>query len=320
MPDTNAVGPAYIELYSGWATSQRGGYLYGRVHKGEPRPLPKEGEGLATKLHETFLSLDEHALANAQVRLSGFPGCGAFTVDGDGFLKVPLPTNMQPSTLAVQVQLETPNFAATSAATSVQVWGVTDPHLGIISDIDDTLTDTDVTHRAEMLKNTFFHDTYDVKVFTDAPQAFVAIAGKSASFLPSLPVFYLSGSPWALHSRISDAFDRLGLPHGAMILRRYSQEPLNPFDFKHPHLLEIVDANPQRKWILFGDSGEKDPEVYHALMQERREAVDSVFIHNVTNDDPRDKRFDGFTVFRDWSEVVAAVQQRKLGLLSKSAA
>jgi len=320
MATTDAVGPAYIELYSGWATSQRGGYLYGRVHKGEPLPLPNEGEGLATKLHETFLSLDEHVLANAQVRLSGFPGCGAFTVDGHGFLKVPLPTDMQPSTLAVQVQLETADFAASSAATSVQVWGVTDPHLGIISDIDDTLTDTDVTHRAVMLRNTFFHDTYDVKVFPDAPQAFVAVAGKSASFLPTLPVFYLSGSPWALHSRISEAFDRLGLPHGAMILRRYSQEPLNPFDFKHPHLLEIVEANPQRKWVLFGDTGEKDPEVYHALMQERPEAVDSVFIHNVTNADPQDKRFDGFTVFRDWSEVVATIQQRKLGLVSKSAA
>jgi len=320
MATTDAVGPAYIELYSGWATSQRGGYLYGRVHKGEPLPLPKEGEGLATKLHETFLSLDEHALANAQVRLSGFPGSGAFTVDEHGFLKVPLPPDMPPSTLGVQVQLETQNFAASSAATSLQVCGVTDPQLGIISDIDDTLTDTDVTHRAVMLRNTFFHDTYDVRVFPDAPQAFVAIAGKSASFLPTLPVFYLSGSPWALHSRISEAFDRLGLPHGAMILRRYSQEPLNPFDFKHPHLLEIVDANPQRKWILFGDTGEKDPEVYHALMQERPEAVDSVFIHNVTNADPQDKRFDRFTLFRDWSEVAAAIQQRKLGLLSKSAA
>lgn len=321
MPNTDAISqPAYIELYSGWATSQRGGYLYGRVHKGRPMSLPKEGEGLATKLHETFLSLDDHALANAQVRLSGFPGAGAFTVDGHGFLKVPLPPGMQPSTLGVQVQLETQNFAAPGAATSVQVWDVTDPQLGIVSDIDDTLTDTDVSNRAVMLRNTFFHDTYDVKVFSDAPQAFVAIAGKSASFLPMLPVFYLSGSPWALHSRISEAFDRLGLPHGAMILRRYSQEPLNPFDFKHPHLLDIVDANPQRKWILFGDTGEKDPEVYHALIEERPGAVDSVFIHNVTKADPRDKRFDGFTVFDDWSEVVATTRQRKLGLVSKSAA
>lgn len=319
MAGTGAVGqPAYIELYSGWATTQKGGYLYGRVHKGEPLPLPKEGDGLADKLHQTFLDLDVHALANAQVGLSGFPGSGYFTADGHGFLKVPLPADMQPGTLGMQVQLETPNFAAETATTALQIWGVTDPLVGIISDIDDTLTDTDVTHKAVMLKNTFFHNTYDVKFFSDAPQALVAIAGKSASLLPTLPVFYLSGSPWALHERISQAFDRVGLPHGAMILRRYSQEPLDPFDFKHPHLLEIVDANPQRKWVLFGDTGEKDPEAYHALVQERPGVVDAVFIHNVTNANSQDPRFAGFTVFNHWNEIVAAIELRKLGLLSLS--
>lgn len=320
MPDIDVIGPAYIELYSGWATTQRGGYLYGRVHKGKPLPLPQEGEGLAEKLHETFETLDAHAIANAKVRLSGFPGSGQFTADGHGFLKVPLPPDMQPSTLGVQIQLETKDFAAAPATTAVQVWGVTDPQMGVISDIDDTLTDTDVTHKLDMLKNTFFHDTYDVKVFPGAPQAFVAIAGMSTTFLPTLPVYYLSGSPWALHSRISEAFDRVGLPHGTTILRRYTQEPLNPFDFKHPHLLEIVDANPQRKWILFGDSGEKDPEVYHTLMEERPGAVEAVFIHNVTHEDPDDQRLKDFTVFNDWSEVVASIQQSKLGLLSLTAA
>ena len=83
--------PAYIELYSGWATIQKGGFLYGRVHQGEPLPLPKEGAGLETKLHQTFQDLDLHALANAQVRLSGFPGAGLFIADDHGFLKVPLP-------------------------------------------------------------------------------------------------------------------------------------------------------------------------------------------------------------------------------------
>jgi len=313
--------PAYIELYSGWATTQKGGFLYGRVHKGEPLPLPKEGDGLATRLNQTFLELDLRALPKAQVRLSGFPGAGPFTADGDGFLKVPLPSGMQPSTVSVKVQLETPNYTAPGVTTTLQVWGPTDPPVGVISDIDDTLTDTGITHKPEMLKNTFFENAYRVKIFPNAPQAVVAIAGTSASpspspslLLPALPVFYLSGSPWGLHARISEAFDLLGLPHGTMILRRYSQEPLDPYDFKHPHLLEIVDANPGCKWILFGDTGEKDPEVYHTLMQERPGTVDAVFIHNVTNADPQGARFAGFTVFSDWDEMVQAVQQRKLGL------
>ena len=103
MPSGGVVEqPAWVELYSGWATLQRGGFLYGRAHKGEPLPQPKEGEGLAAKLHQTFLDLDVCALGNAQVRLSGFPGSGLFTADGHGFLKVPLPAGMQPGTVGVR--------------------------------------------------------------------------------------------------------------------------------------------------------------------------------------------------------------------------
>jgi Integrase core domain len=197
MPSFEVLGEAaWVELYSGWATTQKGGFLYGRVHKGKPSPLPEAGDGLAAKLHETFEDLDGHALANAQVRLSGFSGSGFFTADGHGFLKVPLPAGMHPGTVDVTVQLEMPNYAAASQTTKLQVWGATDPPLGVISDIDDTLTDTDVTHKLELLKNTFFHDTYDVKIFANAPQAVTAISGKGASLLPTLPVFYLSGSPW----------------------------------------------------------------------------------------------------------------------------
>ncbi|HET8922568.1 MAG TPA: phosphatase domain-containing protein [Candidatus Acidoferrum sp.] len=315
-PSGGPVGqPGYIELYSGWATTQKGGFLYGRVHQGKPLLLPEEGDGLEVKLHQTFQDLDLHALSHAQVRLSGFPGAEFFIADDHGFLKVPLPAGIQSSSVGVTVQLETPNYTAARATTSLQVVDTTDPPVGIISDIDDTLIDSGVTHKLKLLKNTFFHNTYDVKTFANAAQAVVAIAGRSASLLPALPVFYLSGSPWALHERISDAFDRLGLPHGAMILRRYSQESLDPYDFKHPHLLEIVDANPGRKWILFGDTGEKDPEVYHTLMQERPGTVGAVFIHNVTDADPQDARFAAFTLFSDWSEVLQASQQRNLGLL-----
>ena len=310
MPYGDTVAqPAHIELYSGWATTQRGGFVYGRVHKGRPLPLPIEGDGLADRLHQTFQQLDLHALANAQVRLSGFPGAGPFTADGVGFLKVPLPAGMPQGTVVVTAQLETLNYTAADVTTTLQVWDATSLSLGVISDIDDTLTDTGITHKLEMLRNTFFENTYNVKIFDDAPQAVTAIAGREADLLPSLPVFYLSGSPWALHERISDAFDRVGLPHGTTILRRYSQEPLDPYDFKHPHLLEIIGAYPGIKWVLFGDTGEKDPEVYHTLIQERPGIAHSVHIHNVTNADPQNERFAGFIVFNDWNEVQTAIQR-----------
>ena len=87
MPSTSGQ-PAYIELYSGWATTEKGGFLYGRVHKGEALPLPQEGDGLARKLDQTIRDLDTRGLANAQVRLTGFPGAGPFTADGRDYQPV----------------------------------------------------------------------------------------------------------------------------------------------------------------------------------------------------------------------------------------
>jgi phosphatidate phosphatase APP1 len=257
------------------------------------------------------------------VHVSGYPGSGFFTADECGYLKIRLPADMQPGTVSIQVRLEMKGYVSTSAETAVQVWQMTNPSLGVISDIDDTLTPTQVTNKIDMIKNTLFHNTYNVKVFDGAAEALAAVAGKGDGLLPTLPVFYLSGSPWALHKRIADAFDRLDLPHGATILRRYSQEPFDPFHFKHPHLLvEIVDSNPGFQWVLFGDSGEKDPEVYHTLMEERPAAVKSVFIHNVTMATLTDERFrnfhlfnpENFALFDSWTEVSDAVQKRRLGL------
>jgi len=293
-----------------------GGLLYGRAHKGQRPPLPTEGDELERKLHQSFLALELHALAGAQVHLSGFPSAGVMSADANGFLTVSLPAGMPPGPIRITAQLLEPHYTAPEASTTVSVVGTTAPTLGVISDIDDTLTDTQIAHKLEVLKNTFFHNTYDVQIFAHAAQVIAAVAGADSALVPVLPVFYLSGSPWSLHERISDAFDRVGLPHGAMILRRYSQEPLDPFEFKRPHLLEIVDAYPGRMWILFGDSGEKDPEVYHALIQARPNVAAAVFIHNVTESDPQDPRFDGFTTFSDWGETLPHLQEK--GFMSRS--
>lgn len=316
------IQDACVELYSGWATSHSGGFLYGRVHRGQPLPPPAEADGWLKKLDETMKTLDEKSLDAAHVRLSGYPGSGFFTADECGYLKVRLPSDMPPGTVPIEVQLEMNGYAAVPERTTVQVWKLTSPPLGVISDIDDTLTPTEVTDKTKMIRNTLFHNTYNVEVFDGAANALSAVVGKSEGSRPTLPLFYLSGSPWALHQRIADAFERLDLPQGVTILRRYSREPFDPFHFKHPHLLEIVDSNPGFRWMLCGDSGEKDPEVYHAVMEERPDAVEAVFIHNVTKENISNQRFSKFNLFKpenfvlfdSWLDVCEAVKRRKLGL------
>lgn len=51
---------------------------------------------------------------------------------------------------------------------------------------------------------------------------------------------------------------------------------------KRPSVLEIMDEFYDSKFILFGDSGEQDLELYTAIAHERPEQVAAIFIRDVT--------------------------------------
>ena len=52
---------------------------------------------------------------------------------------------------------------------------------------------------------------------------------------------------------------------------------------KRPSIVEVLDAFPESSFILFGDSGEQDLEVYVALACERPHQVRGIYIRDVTS-------------------------------------
>jgi len=279
--------------------------VYARVHEGAPIPKPKPAESSFARLDETVRALEVNALARATVTVTGIPGTSTATADDHGFIALPVPGGFSSGHVRVGLQVTTPGWTSAPADLEIPVWD-DHPDLGVISDIDDTLTDTGVTHKAKALLGTFFHSEYEVRIFPGSPDV-VANAARICPGCAGRALFYLSGSPWGLHERIQDAFARAGLPRGAMILRRYSTEPIDPFRFKHPHLQALFDAFPHHRWILFGDNGEKDPEVYRQMRLERPAQIERIYIHNVTAADPNDPRFEGMTVFTNWSDIAPTV-------------
>lgn len=292
---------AWIDAFSGWA-SPTTGRLYARVHHGTPEPPPKPGQKPHTRFKQSIEALELDALANATVSVAGIPGVTTAKANEHGFIPLALPAGLSPGILSVTLKVTTEGWISEPTTLKVVVFDDS-PGVGVISDIDDTLIDTRVTDKRKLLENTFFKSTWEIKTFPGLPGTVTALAGKDADGLPKIPLFYLSGSPWALHSRISDFFDREGFPHGAMILRRYSQESLDPLEFKYPHLVEIYEAFPHKTWILLGDSGEKDPEVYACISKKYPQRKTAEYIHLVTAEPPSSDRFAGAKAFRNWSEV-----------------
>ncbi len=317
-PSLASPKPTWVDLYGGWC-GPGGGHLYARVHTGKPPPKDHKNENGAEKLIHTIEQLELDAYKGAAVTISVDKGPTlAATADDHGFIDFKLPSGLHaPLTKVTMAVKANQAYAASSASYLVPVWADKPGSLGIISDVDDTLTDSDVPHKIHMVFNTLFHSQYDVKVFPGAGAQLAKVAGTSAGF-PVRPLFFLTGSPWNLHDRIEFAFGRNKVPKGAFILRRFSKEPMKAYDFKHPHLQELFAAFPNTRWVLFGDTGEQDPEVYQQMSVEKPGSIQAIFIHNVTKASPSEARFSygggkQMTVFTDWKALSKDLDARGLG-------
>lgn len=161
--------------------------------------------------------------------------------------------------------------------------------LSIVSDIDDTAKISNVTDHAQLLEYTFLRD------FTPAPgmaDLYAQWAAQDASF------HFVSSSPWQLYSPLQEFLEASGFPWATYSLKavRFRDETL--FDLfkegtetKPAAIKAILENYPGRTFILVGDSGEQDPEVYADLMREFPQQIVEIYIRNVTGASRDDARF-----------------------------
>ena len=161
--------------------------------------------------------------------------------------------------------------------------------LSVISDIDDTVKVTGVTNRKTMIDRTFLRD------FEAAPGMAALYRSWAAQ---GVRIHFVSSSPWHLYEPLDEFLTRDGFPPRSMSLKLVRLKDETFWDlFKHgdetkPKQIEpILAAYPQRRFVLVGDSGEQDPEVYAALVKKHPERIERVYIRNVTGESAEDERF-----------------------------
>lgn len=82
-------------------------------------------------------------------------------------------------------------------------------------------------------------------------------------------------------------------------------------------ILEIMDANPGQRFVLFGDTSHRDPEVYKKVLAQRPEQVAAAIIHKVTPNVSAE-RVEGLNLVENYAEAAAVLHHQ--GLLSKHSA
>lgn len=182
--------------------------------------------------------------------------------------------------------------------------------ISVISDIDDTIKVSNVLDRKKLLQNTF------LKAFVPAPGMAALYQGWSAN--TNVTFHYLSASPSQLYSPLAEFLADNQFPAGTFHLRAFDwrkefQNHSVPKKHKPAVLEQFAQTFPKRRFILVGDSGEADPEIYGDFARKFPDRVQQILIRDVTNeaaDAPRYKEsFSGtdrskWSIFKEPSEIL----------------
>ena len=150
--------------------------------------------------------------------------------------------------------------------------------LSIVSDIDDTIKDSQVGDRKELLANTFLRKFRSIEGMADLYSDW---AGQGAAF------HYVSSSPWQLLEALKSFSDEDGFPNGSMHLRnfRLRDQLLRKLVLRRNGKIiairNLLQALPERDFVLIGDSGEKDPKIYRKICKQYPGRVKAVFIRDL---------------------------------------
>ncbi|MFO1512136.1 MAG: phosphatase domain-containing protein [Verrucomicrobiota bacterium] len=183
--------------------------------------------------------------------------------------------------------------------------------ISVISDIDDTIKVTEMRDRHATLRNTFLREFQAVPGMAQFYQTLTN--ERNASF------HYVSASPWQLYEPLAAFVASNGFPAGTFELKPFRWKDRNffslfasPEKYKPSVIEPLLKQFPKRTFVLIGDSGERDPEIYGALARKFPEQIFRILIRDVTNESSwaeryqkafRDVPTEKWQIFREPSEI-----------------
>jgi phosphatidate phosphatase APP1 len=240
------------------------------------------------KMYKRFMTWE---IPFVKVRAT-FNGVSATAVtDEEGYFSFHIPvdssTQMRAPWQLVKLTLEdhiVPNSRGTEAVNRVFIASDLTEY-GIISDIDDTIVPTGATRLWEMFKNTFFHNVHSRIPFAGVA-AFYQALSKGAAGNGTNPFFYVSSSPWNLYDFLLELMKLHGIPEGPLMLRDIGLSRNHFFSGSHTEhklmqverIFKIIHNIP---FILIGDSGQHDADIYLQVIKDFPDRIKMVYIRDV---------------------------------------
>jgi len=163
---------------------------------------------------------------------------------------------------------------------SLEIHFLTAEGLSVISDIDDTIRVSHVADRAALLRTTFVEPFEAVQGMADI---YAAWARNGAQF------HYVSATPWQLYVPIAAFLDAHNFPKGTFHLKDFRWHDRTFFNlfasadrYKSRQIEPLLKRLPKRHFVMVGDSGQRDPEVFGDLARRYRQQVRWIFVRDIS--------------------------------------
>jgi phosphatidate phosphatase APP1 len=287
-----------IQPYRGYGTPERL-YLLGRVLRGSVPAAAGERDHALLNLANMIQRFESDEIPGARVtaRLGGREW--EAVTDEEGYFELWMEPDEPPAagTLWHDVPLELPG-RVTGEGRPVHATGLVlvpppGSRFGVISDIDDTVVRTGATAPLRMARTVFLGNARTRSPFPGVA-AFYRALQHGAGRADFNPLFYVSSSPWNLYDLLTEFLELRKIPLGPLMLRDWGVSEGEVLPTGHAgHKLEairrILDLYPALPFILLGDSGQEDPEIYHRVVHDYPSRILAVYIRSVH---PRAERAD----------------------------
>jgi phosphatidate phosphatase APP1 len=293
-------GRLEILSFRGYGTPERL-HISGRVLEASGVIHPDPGGGARTgegqqlngtwaNLRAAFRRFGSDEVPNARL-VARFGGQEVeFETDNDGYFDFTLcpTTPAQEGWNEVELELleSFVGFFGTRAMARVLV-PLASAEFGVISDLDDTVIQTRATHLLKMLRIVAFKNGRTRIPFAGV-SGFYRSLEKGPDERGDNPIFYVSRSPWNLYDLFEMFFVHHDVPRGPLFLRDLAVlEPpsrlLGKCQDKLTRIRRLLDTYPRLAFVLIGDSGQQDPQMYRQIALQYPGRIRTVYIRDVTS-------------------------------------
>lgn len=288
--------PVQVLPYRGYGTPERI-WLRGRVLEQEYDPAEAD-ETIWNNIVRTFYRYESDEVEGARVRARFGDLERELESHGEGYfeLDLELPEGARAavdrSRLWHSVELELVEPEGDEGCREVEGQVLVPPEgagLIVVSDLDDTVIRTGATSRMRMARVIFLNNHRTRMPFPGIGAFYRSLQAGRKGEEALNPIFYVSSSPWNLYDLFEDFMDFHDIPLGPIFLKDFGLDDSKVFksgheDYKIEWIETLEKTYPDLPFLLIGDSGQHDPEIYHRVVLDDPDRFLAVYLRDVTSD------------------------------------